>query len=285
MLGDVGRYAKTAGAFSALAVLSAPLCALAAQPAGYVPGHPFTEDDGAPMHTGPVVDRLRDIPTPAPVNGSQGSLTSSIGFDGDGLTGMRTREVWREDEGRIDRLRVTVAGPLRGQGGAPWVVGDPNQAELDAQAYDISYTRGWPVRYQGETMDVELIPHAGVGATSDGGSVEAGATIRIGETQVVDGRRYGDEGRWYLFAAGSGRAVGMNWRRNLNGGWSRDGMSHDAGAYIGDAQVGVAWRRGDVQASFGYVHREIEAEGLAGEGFDRDRTEGLLAFQISIKPQ
>ena len=63
-------------------------------------------------------------------------------------------------------------------------------------------------------------------------------------------------------------------------------MSHDSGSFLGDASVGVAYRRGDMQGSFGVVYREIKAEGLrGGEGFDRDVTEGLVAFQLSIKPE
>ena len=61
-------------------------------------------------------------------------------------------------------------------------------------------------------------------------------------------------------------------------------MSHDSGAFIGDAQVGVAWRRGDLQTSFGYVYREHEVEGLYGDDFERERSEGVVAFQMSIRP-
>ena len=67
-------------------------------------------------------------------------------------------------------------------------------------------------------------------------------------------------------------------------GWDRQ-ISHDTGSYIGDAQIGVAWRRGDTQTSFGYVHREVTAEGVhGGSGIDRDATEGFVAVQFSIRP-
>ena len=33
------------------------------------------------------------------------------------------------------------------------------------------------------------------------------------------------------------------------------------------------------------VYREIEAEGISGHGIDNDVTEGLVAFQLSIKPE
>jgi len=39
-------------------------------------------------------------------------------------------------------------------------------------------------------------------------------------------------------------------------------------------------------SSIGLVYREIEAEGLrAGNGVDTDVSEGLIAFQLSIKPE
>ena len=41
-----------------------------------------------------------------------------------------------------------------------------------------------------------------------------------------------------------------------------------------------------MQSSIGVVYREIKAQGLrGGNGFDRDVSESLLAFQFSIKPE
>ena len=119
---------------------------------------------------------------------------------------------------------------------------------------------------------------------------EAGATLRIGrdlDRLVPEGEdAFGQRARWYVYAAGSGRAVGYNWARNRDGGYARSGVSHDSGAFLGDASLGVALRRGAVQSSIGLVYREIEAEGLrAGPGVDTDVSEGLIAFQLSIKPE
>ncbi|MFN3353163.1 MAG: DUF2219 domain-containing protein, partial [Brevundimonas sp.] len=91
--------------------------------------------------------------------------------------------------------------------------------------------------------------------------------------------------RWYLYAAGSGRAVGYNFARTRDGDYARSGVTHDSGAFLGDASVGVAWRRGAVQSSVGVVYREIDASELRGDSFDKDVSEGLLAFQFSIKPE
>ena len=52
----------------------------------------------------------------------------------------------------------------------------------DAEAFDVSYTRGWPAAWKmsmgGYALDVT--PHAGVGANSVGPTAEAGATLRVG---------------------------------------------------------------------------------------------------------
>ena len=60
--------------------------------------------------------------------------------------------------------------------------------------------------------------------TNIGGSAEAGAMVQLSKRQSLDesaqarlkalglrdGARFGDRGRWYLFAAASGHAVGLN---------------------------------------------------------------------------
>ncbi|WP_392354460.1 hypothetical protein V8F63_02970 [Brevundimonas sp. LF-1] len=62
-------------------------------------------------------------------------------------------------------------------------------------------------------------------------------------------------------------------------------MTQDAGTYLGDASIGVAYRRGAIQSSFGVVYREIEAKGLRGyQGINTDVSEGLVAFQLTIRP-
>ena len=45
-------------------------------------------------------------------------------------------------------------------------------------------------------------------------------------------------------------------------------------------------RRGPVQSSFGLIYRELGPEGVRiGEGVDSDVSEGVIAFQLSIKPE
>jgi len=101
----------------------------------------------------------------------------------------------------------------------------------------------------------------------------------------VDGARYGNQGRWYLFAAASGRAVGLNMTRDSQtGDLRRNGWSVDpSAAIIGDAQAGFGWRKGSMQASLGYLHREMKNEfGVRGAGMGGD---SMVAFSMSIHPR
>ncbi|MFA4891835.1 lipid A-modifier LpxR family protein [Brevundimonas sp.] len=202
------------------------------------------------------------------------------------------RDVWFESAGFDDRLRLRTEGSVRRLDGSPLPPGPLDPATFDAEHYDLTYTRGWTGTL-GQTasgLDVTLTPHVGVGVGSRGGTTEAGATLRIGrgiERLVPDGGdAFGERPRWYLYAAGSGRAVGYNFARNRDGDFARSGVSQDSGNFLGDASVGVAMRRGPVHSSLSVVYREIETEGLrAGHGVDTDVSEGVIAFQLSIKPE
>ena len=194
----------------------------------------------------------------------------------------------------IDSLRLSVGGTVRAPGGLPV---NFDRAEFEAQAYEIALTRNWPdaVSFATDRYDVSLTPHAGLGMSSAGGSAEAGAMLtlgqkasdglksRLGALGVRDGAAFGNEGRWYLFAAASGRAVGLNMQRN-NGDWNGAGWSTDpSSALIGDAQLGVGWRKGAMQTSLGYIHREVKGQHMVWGQETKD--DSMVAFSLSIKPR
>jgi hypothetical protein len=203
-----------------------------------------------------------------------------------------SRDVWFENSAFDDRLRLRTEGVLRRADGSPLPPGPLDPAAWEAEHYDLTYTRGW-TETLGQTasgLDVTLTPHVGVGVGSRGGATEAGATLRIGpdlDRLVPDGgEAFGERPRWYLYAAGSGRAVGYNFARTRDGDFARSGVSHDSGSFLGDASLGVAMRRGPMQGSLALVYREIEVEQMrGGNGIDTDVSEGLIAFQLSIKPE
>ena len=215
--------------------------------------------------------------------------------EGDGLAVTTRRDVWIDRDAAADRLTLETAGRLRHADGSPLPVTPRDDVELDQSAYDFRYVRG----FRGATghtpsgLEVSLTPHAGFGVGSDGGSAEAGATLKIGEgldrLAPSGQQRFGQRARWFVYAAGSGRAVGYNFARTRDGDYARSGVAQDRdrGSFLGDASVGVAYRRGDIQTSIGVVYREIDAgKGLRGmNGLDTDVSEGLIAFQLSIRPR
>jgi hypothetical protein len=208
---------------------------------------------------------------------------------GEGLVRWRTGETLLDaGGGAVDAVRFSVGGIARG----------PLGAEASDEAFDLTYTRGWVSAVRGslDGTPFDITPRAGVGVSNAGGSAIAGAVFRLGDigedvedrvkdrlsSMVSDGSRFGDRGRWYIFAAADGRAVGLNIARNENG-WSRQGLTTDEAAVIGEAQVGVGWRKGAMQASFGVIHREMKTK--PAQGLDEYQIEDqAVAFTLSIKP-
>jgi hypothetical protein len=171
------------------------------------------------------------------------------------------------------------------------------RAGLAEDRLDVMAVRSWPgaIRFSSDKLEFDVAPHAGVGVSRFGGQAEGGATITVSKSRgeraleqlrdlgVQDGAGFGDKGRWYLFAAASGRAVGLNMLRGERG-WDRAGWTTDAtGALVGDAQVGVGWRKGDVQSSFGVIHREVKGNHMVFGQTTRDDT--VAAFTFSFRPQ
>jgi len=184
-----------------------------------------------------------------------------------------------------DSLRINIGPTL------------PAYLDRGHSAYDVTLVRRWPkaVSFDSETFAIDIAPHAGVGVSNRGGKAEGGATLtvspktrgqaamqRLRDMGVADGESYGNAGRWYLFAAASGQAVGLNMMHGENG-WDRAGWSTDnTGALVGDAQVGVGWRKGDMQSSFGVIHREVKGNHMIWAQDTRDDT--VAAFTFSIRP-
>jgi len=166
-----------------------------------------------------------------------------------------------------------------------------------ADTYNVTLVRRWPkaVSFSTDNLDFDVAPHAGLGVSSAGGQAEGGAMLTVSKSReqqalerlrdlgVRDGASLGDVGRWYLFAAASGRAVGLNMLRGENG-WDRAGWTTDpTGALVGDAQIGVGWRKGDMQSSFGVIHREVKGKHMVFGQHTRDDT--VAAFTFSLRPQ
>jgi len=280
----------------ALAACSAPAFGMASTSAQQAVTDPWRVERERPTTVSDLLTRLdresRFDSAERAFAGGDGWTAYDAGRDLSSTRAATNRDIWYEGDAWRDRLRLRTEGRLRRADGSPLPPGPLDAAALEAEHYDLTWTRGW-TETLGQTesgLDVTLTPHLGVGVGSRGQVTEAGATLRIGRDldRLVPGGEdaFGERARWYVYAAGSGRAVGYNWARNRDGDYARSGVSHDAGAFLGDASVGVALRRGPVHSSIGLVYREIEAEGLrSGHGVDTDVSEGLIAFQLSIKPE
>ena len=229
----------------------------------------------------------------------------------DPISALLDRDAWRPDQGltrwgvkemvvggapdgsTVDSVRLRVGETLPQK--TPTAL-DLARREAEAEAYDVTVTRNWPhmVAFESARYDIDLTPHAGFGVGSSGGSAEAGATLTLGaksaSQQVSQGLRRlgfhegmkdGDSGRWYVFAAASGRAVGLSLARDPGASWNR--TIDNSSALIGDAQVGVGWRKGAMQTSLGYIHRSVKGDHMIwGEGAQDD---SMVAFSLSIKPK
>ena len=224
---------------------------------------------------------------------STNALASETYVPGEGVARWKVSETAfaRPAQGAVDALKVSVAEIVRTPGALP---PRPGQAvSTDAGAYEVSYTRGWPNLWRADAgeFDLDVTPHAGVGVSNAGGEAEAGAMVRLRRKAegwadslgVRDGTRFGDQGRWYLFAAASGRAVGLNVQRT-NGDWSNRGLSTDtSSALINDIQAGIGWRKGSVQASLAWMRRKVKAAQTL-VGWDH-RDDSMVAVTMSVKPR
>jgi len=193
--------------------------------------------------------------------------------------------------GHSDALRIDVGSFYAGPNSRPLLVGRPDVAD---PSYEVRMSRDFRAfKFGGHGLDFDVTPHAGLGMSSYGaGSAEAGATLHISKSDLAAARlkalgfkdgaqRFGDRGRWYLFAAASGRAVGLNMLHG-DSGWNRAGWTTDTTSrLVGDTQVGVGWRKGSMQTSFGYVRRDVKGEHLM-YGVD-PHSDSMVAFSFAIR--
>jgi hypothetical protein len=178
----------------------------------------------------------------------------------------------------------------------------PTASTIDLSATHIALTGAQPLAFRpGEGVDlsagdvgIRLAPWAAAAPGPDRQASGLGASVRVQSADgalkdklaalgVKDGASiYGDQGRFYLFAAVRGQAVGMNMQ--TAGGLHRTGWSTDtASALVGDGQVGVGWRKGEMEAAFGYVHRGIQIRN-APLGASNSYADDMAALSLTFHP-
>jgi hypothetical protein len=153
----------------------------------------------------------------------------------------------------------------------------------------------------GGGYEFAFVPQGAVNAGDGASSAQAGAMVSVGTNiqdkvmtglsklgmRTVTSAALQDRNRFYLFAAYSGREVGLNFGRGAQGGVQRLGWSADgASTLVSDGQVGMGWRKGAMQASVGYVHRDVSANeaGFGSVGMQK-LSDNMVAFTFSLRPR
>ena len=191
----------------------------------------------------------------------------------------------------VDQVTVGLNDAVRTRMAAPLFSGPPSQ---QVRPIPVGYARDWPaaLSLKAGRYDLELSPHASVRMTGLGREAEAGGVIRFGPATNPDQhrpllRRGRDQstvgsGRWFLFAAASGRAVSWRTLRQTIGGERPWSPADNSSAFITSSQAGVAWNYGPIQTSFALVRRKTKTgAGLAV----LPANESIVAFTISLRPQ
>ncbi|ATQ42352.1 hypothetical protein [Caulobacter mirabilis] len=136
-------------------------------------------------------------------------------------------------------------------------------------------TRPAPTARLEMRTDAEAIPALPLAAPpAERGFDARRLLLRIGPPPQDRGK-----GRWFVFAAGSGEAFGLNLIRDPIQGWRRGGWSVERLAEYGKAQVGLGWRQGDRQVALSVARRETGAYGIS-----REDTVVGVNFTISGQP-
>jgi hypothetical protein len=107
---------------------------------------------------------------------------------------------------------------------------------------------------------------------------------KLRDMGVEDGKaEFGGEGRFYLFGAVHGQAVGYNLQ--TQGGMHRAGWSTDeTSALVGDGQFGLGWRKGGMEAALGYVHRSVQLKNVP-TGMPGAHADDMGAISFTFHPQ
>ncbi len=102
----------------------------------------------------------------------------------------------------------------------------------------------------------------------------------LGETlttalHIVDAEKaFGPMGRWVVYAGSGDQNLAVNFV-DTGLGWNRQ-LGHEESAELGDAQIGIGYRRDRMQMGFGYLHRSTKVENVRTDS-------GYLAFTFRLK--
>jgi hypothetical protein len=153
------------------------------------------------------------------------------------------------------------------------------------QGFDLTFVRNWPaaISISAGRLTLDITPHAGVGVSTGGAqTAEAGALVRLGAQvqdrvlQAMGMRGAGRHSRWYLYAGGSGRAVGLNLLRGDEAA-RRDDLAGDG--FVRQAQAGVGMSRGALHALIGYTQERVTMRAFG----EQVRNDGRVGLTLSLR--
>lgn len=103
-------------------------------------------------------------------------------------------------------------------------------------------------------------------------SLPYGSRRRANQLGLGDGS--GPDGRWFLFASIKGRAVGYQFVPIDEAGTVATGR----GGFLGRAQAGIGYRRGEIQTTLGYLYERIRFRALGMKSRDDSRVEVTVSW-------
>jgi hypothetical protein len=111
---------------------------------------------------------------------------------------------------------------------------------------------------------------------------------KLNDWGVAEGEKSFDnkQGRWYLFAAASGRSVGLNMVGDGAGHYANAGVTTDQTATVGTGEAGIGWRKGDRQISLGFEERRLQgASDWVEQTMPRSDHGVGLTYSLKLKPR
>ncbi|MGZ8364535.1 MAG: hypothetical protein ACXW3D_10900 [Caulobacteraceae bacterium] len=186
-----------------------------------------------------------------------------------------------------NRWRISVSGARGRKGRAAFAPSD--YAEPASSLVSLTRTASL-----GDGYDLDIVPYARFSSSPGYSEAGGGGMLRLSLFGVTarDGRGMGKSGRWFVYGAAGGRAVGWNFANTEDGALRALGLTVDrTSAVISSAEAGIAWRKGGAQASLGYVRRKVRLKGGLSEldimaGLDLfPHDDDAVAFTFSYVPQ
>jgi hypothetical protein len=159
--------------------------------------------------------------------------------------------------------------------GAPFARSDVSPLGPGVTALRFEPGRGLVRR---EPVPAPAPPRADLRAASQASSDQVGVFIPLtldrgrwkgARLRLRDGRTFGGQPRWFLFAASRGRGLGYSFLGDTSpdaGGWALE-----RGGFYGEAQAGLAWRRAATQVSISYIQQEINVRLFGVEDVEERR--------------